>query len=172
VNKEAILMIEKSQLRSVSSNSRAPRCPRWAAVVTVAVLVALALLLVACGSSSSQAPSQKVQALLKDHWTAVNSGDSKAIAQAYASNAVLDNYADETNVQLGTGIGEYFGGIVKDLRMQWHAQGEPTVYDKYVIQPVTMTQIEGTGTGAAIHVFEVNSSDQIAHEWIIGWAKE
>jgi hypothetical protein len=165
-------MIQKVQPRSDSPKFRAPRRSRVATGMAVALVVALALLLVACGSSSIQAPSQKVQALLEDHWSAMNSGDAKTIAQVYTSNAVLDNYGDDSHIQLSAGIGDYISGIVKDYGMQWHPEGEPTQYDRYVVQPVTMSQINGIGTGAALHVFELDSSDQIAHEWIIGWAKE
>jgi hypothetical protein len=55
--------------------------------------------------------------------------------------------------------------------MQWSADGDSIQYDKYVVQPVKMYGLEEpSGTGRAVHVMEIDANDQIAHEWIIGWA--
>jgi hypothetical protein len=141
-------------------------------VVTAAVLLSAAVL-AGCGSSTSQAPSQKVLTMLKDLRTAMNAGDAQAVAKFYAANAVMDNYADfGTNVQGSTAIGEYFSGIAKDFSMQWNAAGDPIQYDRYVVEQITNTQKVGTGTGATLQIYELDTSGQIAHEWIVGWVNQ
>jgi hypothetical protein len=35
-----------------------------------------------------------------------------------------------------------------------------------------MTQLKGTGAGAAIHIMGIDADAQIAHEWVVGWANE
>jgi hypothetical protein len=141
---------------------------------SAAVLILLVgVLLTACGSNTSDQPSQKVQTMLQERWKAMNVGDTAAVAKAYATNAVLDNYADAgRNVQGSTAIADYFAAILKDFRMQWIADGDPIQYDKYVIQRIKNTQLNGPGTGAGIHVMEVDGNAQIVHEWITGWASE
>ncbi len=145
-------------------------------VASVALWLAIAVLavglLAGCGSETAQGPSEEIQGLLQDRFEAMNTGNAQAIAQYYATNAVLDNYADGTNVQGATAIANYFNAIVRDLRMQWKAADEPIQYDKFVLQRVSMSQVDGPGTGAAFHILDIDANNQIAHEWIIGWARE
>jgi ketosteroid isomerase-like protein len=142
-------------------------------VLCAAIFVMAAGLLAGCGSETLKEPSKEVQAMLQDRFEAMNAGDTQAIAKCYTSNAVLDNYADfGANVQGATAIAEYLASVFKDLRMQWKAEGGPVQHDRYVIQRVSMSQLDGTGTGAAVHVLQVDSNGQIEHEWVVGWAAE
>jgi hypothetical protein len=142
-------------------------------VLAGVLMLATAALVSACGSDSAQAPSQKVETMLKDRIQAMNTGNAAGLAKCYATNAILDNYADGgKNVQLNTAIADYFSGISKDYGMQWTAEGDPIQYDRYVVQRIKNTQLNGgTGKGFSVHVLELDSNDQIAHEWIIGWAQ-
>jgi predicted lipoprotein with Yx(FWY)xxD motif len=142
-------------------------------IVSAAMLAfALAGPLAGCSSDSSQAPPQKVQAMLQDRLEAMNAGDTQAVAECYATSASLVNYADGgTNLQGSVAIADYFSGVRKDFGMQWTAEGDPIQYDRYVIQRVTNTQLDGPGAGATIHVLELDSNNQIVNEWIVGWIK-
>ncbi len=142
-------------------------------IVSAAVLAfALAGLLAGCSSDSSQAPPQKVQTMLQDRLEAMNAGDTQAVAKCYATNAALVNYADGgTSLEGSAAIADYFGGIAKEFGMQWTAEGDPIQYDRYVIQRVKNTELNGPGTGASVHMLELDSNNQIVNEWIVGWIK-
>ena len=151
-------------------------CLRSRVVVRVALCIAVAIaaagLLTGCGSTS-QEPSKEIQAMLQDRFEAMNAADAKAVAQCYATNAVFDNYVSSgSSIQGATAISDFLADAVKDFGMQWNAEGEPVQHDKYVIQRVIVSQLDGPGTGAAIHILEIDSNGQIAHEWIVGWVKE
>jgi hypothetical protein len=170
--KGAIIMVRghkgSSRIESVGSHSRV--------IVVLSICLAIAIvaagLLVGCGSETSQEPSTEVQAMLQDRFEFMSAGDTQAVAKCYAANAVLDNYADFGNrVEGATAIADYFGDAVKDFGIQWTAEGDAIQYDRYVIQRVSNSQIDGTGTEAAIHILDVDSNGQIAHEWIVGWGR-
>jgi len=164
------IQVNESHTGNSLIKSVGPR-PRFVVYLTLCAAIAILLggLLAGCGSNSSQAPSKEVQAMLQDRFEAMNAGDTQAVAKCYATNAALDNYADQTNLQGATAIADYFGGMFKDFRMQWEAQGDPLQHDKYVIQRVVISQVDGTGTGAAVHILEMDSNGQISHEWIVAW---
>jgi len=143
-----------------------------AVVLATAAIILTTGLLAGCSSETTEAPSEKVQAMLKDYFAARNAGDGQVMVKLYATNAILDNYADGgNNVQGNVGVSGYFAGIVHDFGMQWAADGEPVQYDRYVIQAVNIGGLPGygDGTGAEIDIFEIDSNDQIAHQWIVGW---
>lgn len=144
-----------------------------AAVVLAATAIVLATgLLAGCSSETSEAPSEKVQAMLTDYFAARNAGDGQAMVKLYATSAILDNYADGgNNVQGAAGVAGYFANVVKSYGMQWAADGEPVQYDRYIIQSMKIGGLPGygDGTGAEIDIFEIDSNDQIAHQWIVGW---
>lgn len=157
-----------------SSGTQQTHSRSWALVVVAsAVMLALGLglLLAGCSSDTSQAPSEKVQTMLQERWAAMNTGDTKTVAESFATNSVCDNYADGgTNVQGSTAIAAYFEDARTSFDMQWGADGDPIQYDKYVVQPVKMYGLEEpSGTGRCVHVMEIDANDQIAHEWIVGW---
>lgn len=138
-----------------------------------AIAVVATGLLAGCGSETSQALSSEVQTMLQDRLEAMSAGDTQAVAECYATNAVLDNYADENkSMQGATAIADYYGGILKDYGMQWVADGELIQYDRYVIQPVSNLALDNPhATGASVHVLDIDANGQIAHEWIVGWLK-
>ncbi|MCL4466784.1 MAG: hypothetical protein M1389_12300 [Chloroflexi bacterium] len=143
----------------------------WFAVFFVAAILAAGLL-GGCGSVTTQEPSKEVKAMLQDRLEAMSAADTQAIAKFYAVNAVLDNYIDNNkHLQGQTAIADYITSVVKDFHMQWKAAGDPIQYDKYVVQPVSTWELNGPGMGAELHIFEIDSSGQIARSWIVGWVQ-
>jgi hypothetical protein len=164
-------MSERHQARSDSLKVRVgPRRAVFTVVVSALVVVSLGLLS-ACSSNTSQAPSEKVQTMLQERWVAMNTGDTKTVAKAFATNSVCDNYADGgANTQGSEAIAAYFEDARTGFGMQWGADGDPIQYDKYVVQPVEIYGLEEpSGTGRCVHVMEIDANDQIVHEWIVGW---
>jgi hypothetical protein len=103
---------------------------------------------------------------------AINANDPAAVARFYASNAWLENPADQTNIQLSVLIAQYWQRAHETLGLRVEPLGDPVPYDRYVAQPVRYVLPSGSPAKTGVQVFQIDTSGHITHEWLTGWIDE
>lgn len=115
--------------------------------------------------------SSAVREMLKARIDAMNRTDGQAAGAFYAEDAVLEEYdQDDPVINKGrAAIAEHLGQLTGEMGLRMEQTGEPIQYDRYVAEPVRFYPATGSGTGAGMLVFEIDSEGKIAHQWAIGW---
>ena len=117
-------------------------------------------------SSTSGLASPEVTSMLRDRLVALNSGDAKAIAAFYASNAVLEE-RDVTPAAVTEGsdrIGRRIASIVKVFGMQLESASPVIQLDGTVAEA---TNMPGSRNEGFILVYKLAPSGKIAHQWVL-----
>lgn len=117
-------------------------------------------------------PSAEVVAALEGRIAAMNRGDGVAAAAFYAPDGVLEE-TDMTPHLVTRGRDELatrFADLYS-MGLRLEPAGAPIANDKYVVEPTRFYNLDTPpGRGAGMLVFEVNDQDQLAYQWMVGWA--
>jgi hypothetical protein len=116
-------------------------------------------------------PSAEIMAVLEGRIAAMNRGDGAAAAAFYTEDGVLQetdltpHLVSVGREQLASRFDDLYG-----MGLRLAGAGAPIAYDRYVAEPTRFYNGNEPGRGAGMLVFEMGAGNQLAYQWMIGWA--